>query len=294
MKHPIMSRVGILTLVILAAAIGVSLLVMCRDSGSVSVPEGRVVPIAESAAMTHREVSDSNQTSANPERSFDCIPMTMIGQSPDAYRVDEWYRSWGAPTSFNIELSSRPYAHYQRNDLQELSRNGDAEATHELGRSLVWRAFRDGERMPDYETLWEIGGDRFPYDDHVDMNNLARGREYMYRAAVEGRIYALIDISLSYAHQVAVERNNGELDNERELVLRMEAFAYGEAVEKLVTGMPPSFFQAKIPEEEERAAAKLSSLIERFTLDRANEGLDASNLPSVSDDLFDALNLCLK
>jgi hypothetical protein len=291
-----MSRTRIATLVFLMAVIGAYSLMTYRGNQPISISEHRVDPIAgRNAATPHREISDSNQASVHEERSFDCIPRAMVSQNPDAYRVDEWYRSWGAPPSFNVDLSNRPYAHYKRDDLQNLSDNGDVEATHELGRNLVWRAFRGGEKMPDYETLWEIGGDRYPYDGQIDMKDLERGREHMYRAAIEGRIYALIDISLSFAHQAAVETNNGKLDEERQLALRIEAFAYGEAVEKLIKGIPPSFFQVSIPEgKEKRANAKLSAFVEHFALDRAKEGLDASTLPTVSDDVLLGLNICVR
>lgn len=291
MRHEVISRIRILSLGFLIAIIVIFALAWGhRVTLAAKEPVATVVEKAESAQDVN---ADSSWHPGTSTRYSDCVPMGVIGQSPEAYQIDEWYRSWGAPPNFSATLSDRPYDHFQKNDLKRLSANGDAEATHELGRSLIWSAFRSEDRMPDYQTLWEIGGDKFPYDDTLDMTDLELGRNYMYQAAIEGKIYALVEISLSYAHEIAILKKQQILDIELENSLRLEAYAYGESVENLIAGMPRSFFQSEIPHgQEQRAAEKLASLIARFNIDRADAGVDDASLPNFSDDLFNALNIC--
>ena len=189
---------------------------------------------------------------------------------------------------------SRPYAHYSTSDLESLAESGDWVAMHELGQSLIWSAFRNDERLPDFVTLWDIGGQTYPYADNIGTDQLARDRDLLYRAAVRGRLYALVDISLSFAHQNVLEQELGTLNNNELLELQIEAYAHGEAVERLIAGMPSNFFQAMAPDGRlDDAEKRLSEVVDRFVADRLIQGQDGTTLPTVDDGLLTSFRFCI-
>lgn len=283
-------------LILFVVVIGVLLIVLPgRHVDSPVEVEDTASEETEDSGVARKPRAEVRQASRSLNQQPDCTPWSMIDRSPDAYLVDEWYSTWGAPPSFSLELASRPYAHYSESDLKSLAESGDAVAMHELGQSLIWSALRDNERMPDVETLWEIGSEKYPYATRPDFDQLERGRELLYRAAVTGRLYALIEISLSFTHQHAVEVELARLGDDQLQALQVEAYAYGEAMEQLVTGMPSSFFQAQPPNGlVDIADSRLAEVVERIIADRAVEGLDNTTLPRVDHDLLKSLNLCVK
>lgn len=279
---------------ILACAIAILLTTWPGDdSEQLGETQQIEVQVAVNRTVSDQSTERPQATTTSANQQLNCIHWSMIGQNADAYVIDEWYSTWGAPPSFNPDLASRPYSNYAREELEALAESGDPAAIHELGRNIVWSAFRDEERLPDMETLWELGGQEYPYSARINSNLLKQGRDLLYKAAVSGRLYALIEISLSYAHQHAIENKAGGLNATDLNSLQVEAYAYGESVERLIVGMPSSFFQARAPQGlDELAEARLSEVVRSIMADRTAKGLNPAALPQVSDGLLELLNLC--
>jgi len=210
-----------------------------------------------------------------------CLSIAELATSPEAHTLDVWFASWGAPPMVNEELLDRPYSHYSVSQLEALADLKDVHAMHELGLDLIWAAIYGAERLPNYKTLWDSTGTGKQYLDPLDAASLSIGRQHLYEAALHGRIYALIEIALSYTLERQARLTHGTLSDTEDLELQTKAFAFGEAAEQLVDGLHETFYQATVPIEIRDAAIEYrQAILEKFHRDRH---ADAANLPRVSD-----------
>ncbi len=214
----------------------------------------------------------------------ECVSFERFVQSPEAYKLDEWFLSWGAPPIANTALLSRPYEHYGVEVLESLAGGGDSVALHELGLDLVWAALSQVNALPNYTTLWDLGDEEHPYTSTIDSEKLRQGRDDLFQSAVMGRTYSLVEIGLSYSHERIIRERNGTATADELQELRISAYGYGKSLEMLIQELGPAFYQSSIPVDAKEEAENLVKLVtgevlaERRKIDLA-ETLAAERAP---------------
>jgi len=229
---------------------------------------------------------------ADTQQSEKCTPLQDYLNGPDAYRLDAWRFSWGAPPVGQNPDPARAYAQYDNETLDGLIRAGDSLALHERGLSLIWAGLNGRQRAPDGVTLWELGADEYPYSSRIDADALQRGRVLLFEAAVKGRSYDLTRIGLSFLHEKQSRLASG-VDEQLLDKLEEQKFAYLMAIKSIVPGLGENYITTSVPAHLENAAdAALNDIVNRVIDERKRQGM----LPyGTSDDatlLWEPLNIC--
>ena len=265
---------------------------------SPDVPKADLTPPESSDVandLRNGTTAELQSGSAHPDEHLPCVPLQEYLVGPDRYRLDAWFMSWGAPTTGAVPPSASAYHWYDEKTLLEMSRAGDVSATHERGRRLVIAALTGVRKPPVELTIWDVAFDspELPLDQHFDSDKLNAGREILFEAAVLGRTYALIEISLSYTLERRALSAAGELDSESLDDFRVKSFAYGEAVERLVPELYSSFYQSSLPGElRPNAEHELNAITEHVRTARADLGVNLRPTDEDAAKILNSLRIC--
>ncbi len=290
-----MSRILLpIGLLLLALGVFIAFFAQTRNShfgGDFSSQSARAAPDGELGEAT---VEVESETSAAGERA-PCVSIEEFVASPDGYRLDSWFMSWGAPPIGDAPDSASAYSWYDDETLLEMGQAGDAVAKHERGRRLVISALTGVSNPPVDSAIWDVAADspELPLVQNIDSGKLNTGREVLFEAAVLGRTYALIEIAISYAleHQVVAVDDESSLKVLEDL--KVKSFAFGESVELLVPGLHSSFFQSSLPRElRPMADRELENIAGRVLSERSARGVTLHQLDEETATLFDSLKIC--
>lgn len=229
------------------------------------------------------------------DNSSPCVSMEAFVAGPEAYQLDSWFMSWGAPPIGNTADAAHSYSWYDEKTLLDMSRAGDAVAKHERGLRLVMSALTDVNTVPKDSSIWDIAVDseELPLAQRINSDKLSEGRDLLYEAAVLGRTYALIEIALSYSFERQARSIAGDLDPDTLLELRVSAHAFGESVETLLPVLHSSFFQAPLPGElRMQAGRELDLLTERIVQERFERGVVLPRMNEEVEKQLHSLNIC--
>ena len=199
----------------------------------------------DSGAITVDSTRSSEQAKAH------CQTVIELTQSEDWLKLQKWNHSWGAPTFYaygkdRIVQTPSPYLQVHEETLLSLS-SYVPEAAYALGMNMIWSALAEVEVSPmltEYPDTTHIR-----WRKTVNDERLAKGRQLLYQAAVNGHLYSLIELSFSYAYQINNIESSKELSKETIHELKLNAIKYGELVESLIEGMDDSFFQSRYQKE---------------------------------------------
>jgi len=233
---------------------------------------------------------------ASEDSSPPCTPIVEFVAGPEAYRLDSWFMSWGAPPIGKTADLATSYSWYDEETLVELSKAGDALAIHEHGRRLIISALTGVDKVPEKSTIWDVAGDSedSPFPQSLDEDKLSTGRDLLEEAAVRGRTYALIEIAISFAIERRARSIVGDLDPEAAEDLRVSTYVYGESVEALVPALHSGFFQSSIPDDlRANADRELDLLTERIVQERSDRGVVVTRMDEETAKTFRALSICL-
>lgn len=227
--------------------------------------------------------TDASGPGGTVEPPHECESLQDYLNGPAGYRLDDWMQSWGAPPIAGNRMPSKVYLNYELNTLIALAENDDVGAQHELGLSLVWSALGTEDRAPADASLWDLGISPFQYAETVDTARLRVGRDWLYQAAINGRTYALMEISVSYAKERLLRDELGTLSAEEALALQVLTYAYGEAVEELIPAWGEQYFNAPVPlalvDQADRALADIVAGVQREMAARGVRPVSDSDEP---------------
>ena len=240
----------------------------------------------ELAVVANSESHLSKQGEDQAEKQEPCIDLNDTNRDPRIYE----HRSWLTELGMRSELTDR-FLYTQSNEqLQTLVGQGDTDAMLALGLRLVWQSNHDSDHMPlDGRFMVPVWVDS---DREFNRDLLQRARELFYEAALHGRVFALNEITWTYAAERQILVQTNDLSEELSDELQYAARLHAEAVEELIPALSEGFNTGPIPQRFANTFERdLQSMVRQFQAQRNALGLPPLRLEP-PDSYFEDWNFC--
>lgn len=228
-----------------------------------------------------------NSDLPNSEKQSGCVVIT-----PEQMQEYETIaRDFAQYNSLNTRDLVDQYSQVSNQELEAEFVAGNADAAYMLGINQIALTFKDARSStPVYEKADSTEGDDIN-TSNLDEEKLEIGRQWLWKAALNGSSIALVELSNSYTTErfywrrtsVSTESSEDKLDDESKakfalLTAHEQAylqmfFHVNPAFTELVNGLGPSDLEEIINTKSDEQETVFKALIEKWSADRMQLGL---------------------
>ncbi|MCO7226367.1 hypothetical protein [Pleionea sp. CnH1-48] len=225
----------------------------------------------------HSQQPKDTTTSVVDKNCWSADDLDALHLTPEYAVVREWFNDWGMPfpeyfPNSDEVIRDHPYQGYQEETLLELANQSDPLALQTLG--MIYRLQAFGQTVPtDMSSIMFSSPDIST--EPVDMELFEKSNNYLYRAAIMGKIGALISLSMNYSYLKLWHARHNLLTSTLKAELEKRAYIFGEMPEQLIDGLSQRFFHQQLEEPIKKEYQQaLDKMLEQYQKDRTSIGME--------------------